>query len=232
MRRKMNVLAAALAVVAFSGILVSSALASGTFTAPGAGAVETTTTKILKDGTGKTSHQVFDLGTSNGSVIVSMTCEELTGTGHLIGPANEEFTLIRPGLGGCTAGGQALAVSNLGCNFRFKANGELHIVNDGANICAHGKQPIMYEFPGCKFEIGAQTLNGIKYHNLNAAGTTVGSGEGSKITVERSGIQYTYNAVGAACNFGTTNNGNWTTGNFILEGQRPAGTAVELRWDS
>jgi hypothetical protein len=220
MRCKQRVLIAALAIVAFSSVSISSAQASSTFTAPGAPAGETTTTKILKDGTGKTSHQVFDLGNSGSTV--SMTCEAIEGTGHIIGPQNSEITLITPALSGCQVAGQPLAVTNTGCDFRFTASGEVHIVSEAGKECSHGKQPIIYTFPGCKFEIGAQTINGIAYHNL-ADGT---------ITVERNNLQYTYNAIGAACEYGTLNNGTWTTGNFILTGERPTGTMVELKWDS
>ena len=229
-----TMLLAALAVTAF-GALTSAAQATQ-FTAPGAAAGATTTLDITTDGTGKTSHQVFVIGNAAGTSTVSFTCEAIIAGpehSHIIGPANEDVT-ITPAWSGCNAAGQAVTITNTGCIFTFTANGELHITNDTAKVCAHGggNSPIELVFAGCKIEVGAQTLKGIKYHNLNAAGTTVGSNEGTKVTVEPVVSGITYNAAGANCNYGTTSNGSFTTGNTIVTGTRPAGTVVDVRWDS
>ena len=219
-----------LAMIAFGGFAT---VAQGAqFTAPGAGAGVTTTAKISKDGTGKTSHHVLIIGTAVS--FVAFTCEEITGPGHFIGPSPFEVTFILFVLHNCNAAGQAVTVTNTGCNVTFTANGEVHIGNSGAKVCKHGagNSPIDIEFAGCKVEIGAQTLKGVKYHNLNAAGTTVGSGEGTKVTVEPSITGITYNAAGANCPYGTTSNGSYTTGNTIISGTRPAGTTVQIRWDA
>ena len=227
-------LLAALAVTAF-GALASAAQAT-TFTAPGAAAGATTTADLVTDGTAKTAHHVFIIGNAAGTSTVSFTCESIHAVAehsHIIGPANEDVT-ITPGYTNCTTVGQAVTVTNTGCIFTFTANGEVHITNDTAKVCAHGagNSPIDIEFTGCKAEVGAQTLKGVKYHNLNAAGVTVGSNEGTKVTVEPVVTGITYNAVGANCPFGTTSNGSYTTGNTIVTGTRPAGTPVEVRWDS
>jgi hypothetical protein len=224
-------LLAALAVTAF-GVFAASAAQAAQFTAPLAGAGATTTIKPAKDGTGKTSHHVFDIGNTATTSNVSFTCEEITGTGTAVGPASEEVLFTTPGYNTCNAGGQAVTVQNTGCNFRFTASGLLHIVSEAGHNCAHGAEPIDITFAGCKVEVGAQTIEGIKYHNLNAAGTTVGSGEGSKVTIEPViNTKIVYNAKGANCEYGTTSNGTYTTGNTIVTGERE-GKAVEVRWDA
>ncbi len=233
MIRHSRTISSAVVVIAAFAALTASAQAS-TFTAPGAGAGVTTRLKPAKDGTGKTSHHVFVVGNAAGTSTVSFTCEEVTGQhdhNHLFGPdghATMTSTYIT-----CNAAGQSVTVTNTGCIVTFTANGEVHLLNDTAKVCSHGagNSPIDVEFTGCKVEVGAQTLKGVKYHNLNAAGTTVGSGEGTKVTVEPVVTGITYNAAGANCNFGTTSNGTYTTGNTIVTGER-GGAAVELRWDS
>ena len=224
-------LLAALAVTAF-GALASAAQAAQ-FTAPGAAAGATTNGDPVKDGTGKTSHHVFIVGNTAGSSTVSFTCEEILGAGHIIGPANAIVTL-KPEYKGCTTSGQAVTVTNTGCIFEFNAGGAVTVANDTGKVCKHGagNAPIDVEFTGCKVEVGAQALTGVKYHNLDAAGTTVGSGLGTKVTVEPVVSGITYNAAGANCPYGTTSNGSYTTGNTIVTGTRPAGTVVEVRWDS
>ena len=229
-----GMLLAALAVTAF-GALASAAQATQ-FTAPGAAAGATTILNTTRDGTGKTSHHSFVVGNAAGTSTVSLTCEVIIAWSehsHFIGPANEDVT-ITPKYGDCNAAGQAVTVTNTGCIFTFTANGEIHVTNKAAKVCAHGagNAPIDIEFTGCKIEVGAQTLKGVKYHNLTAAGATVGSNEGSKVTVEPVVSGITYNAAGANCPYGTTSNGSFTTGNTIVTGTRPAGTVVEVRWDS
>jgi hypothetical protein len=220
----------ALAVTAFSAPVASVAQASPKFTSVSAGAAETTTLFPAKDGTGKTSHHMFDFENFPVTSSVSVTCEEITSTGTMVGSEKTEILFVTPAYKGCTAAGQVATVTNTGCNFNFKANGEMQILNESGKECAHGKAPIDIEFTGCKVEIGTQNLAGVKYHNLNTAGTTVKSNEGSKVTIQPAITGITYNAKGAACEYGTTSNGTYTTGNVIVAGSRPNGIA-EVRWD-
>ena len=81
-------LLAALAVTALGALTASAAHAHtpAKFTAPGAGALETTTLTVGKDGTGKTAHQVFDIFNAAKTASVSFTCNEVTADGHAVGP--------------------------------------------------------------------------------------------------------------------------------------------------
>ncbi len=216
-------LLAVLAVTALGALSAAAAQGAPKFTT-GAGAGVTTEFKILKDGTGKTAHQVLDFRTANGTGVLSITCNEAAGTGTGVGPEPTEVTVPTLAFqGACTFAGQEVTIQNTGCNFIFTASGLLHIVNDQVLECAHGKKPIHFTNTvlNCKIEIGAQTVAGVVYHNL-ADGT---------VTVEVPGLTFEYNATGTGCAYGTTTNGLFTTGNFIFEGRR-GGAKVNISWDS
>ncbi len=217
-------LLAALAVTAL-GALSASAAQAARFTAPGAAAGQTTEFKILKDGTGKTAHQVFDIRKADGTGVLSITCNEAAGTGTGVGPEPTEVTVPTLAFqGACNFAGQEVEVKNTGCNFIFTASGLLHIVNDGANACAYGKQSLHFTNTvlNCKVEVGAQTVSGVKYHNLTAENT---------VTIEAPELTVSYKASGSGCEYGESTNGLFTTGNAIVEGRR-GGVKVNVAWDS
>ncbi len=225
-------LAAALAVSVLSASAASGASAAS-FTVPGAPAGQETTLTVLKDGTGKTAHQVFDIRKADGTGVLSLTCSELTGHATVTGPNPADIHAVTPlieggGLGTNCTFVQSVKVENTGCNFTFTPDGTLHITSEFAgtpNACRHGEKPIHFTSTNlnCKVEIGEQTVAGVKYQNL-ADGT---------VTVEQQNIAYTYNAIGAGCPYGTTSNGLLTTGNFIITGEKK-GTSemVEVKWDA
>jgi len=221
MIRNLKVLLAAALCLCSLGA-VASASQAAEFTAPGAGAAETEL-KLLPDGTGKTAHWVFDISAISGSPSISTTCSQIGGTLHSVPSVATSVTLTKPSFGGtCTdSTGQTATVTNHGCHFTFTASGLLHIISDAGKECKHGKQPITIVTPTCTVEIGEQTINGIKYHNV---GTTV--------TVEAINLtNIKYNAKGSSCDFGTTENGVYTTGTAIVEGRR-SGAEVEIKWDA
>ena len=226
------ILLAVLAITAFGALTSTSQAAQ--FTAPGAAEGVTTSIKFTLDGTGKTAHHVFTIGNTATTSTVSFTCEFFTAelNAHIIGLFNVKFT-AKAQWHKCNAAGQAVTITNTGCILEFNASGAVTVANDAEKVCKHGagNAPIDIEFTGCKVEVGSQALNGVKYHNLNAAGTTVGSNEGTKVTVELAISGITYNAVGANCPYGTTSNGSYTTGNTIVTGER-GGAAVDIRWDA
>jgi hypothetical protein len=247
-------LLAALAVTAFSALAASSAQAVPKFTAPGAGAAAKTTLKVVKDGTGKTAHQVFDISKLDGSGVITFTCEELTGSGTVVGESVEEGVIATPAFQTTTAvenkcevvGQPEVRITNTGCDITFTAAGEVKIVNEATHICAHstessheaGKEPITIQSGSlsCTVEVGAQTVVGkVKYHNLTNALVTVKSGEGETITVETPPIAtplgVTYNSYGVGCPYGTTTNGKYTTGNLLVQGLRENGAQQVIRWD-
>jgi hypothetical protein len=219
-------LAAALTVSALSALAASASQAAtpATFTAPGAGAAEATTLQVLKDGTGKTAHQVIDWKEPSGGGFLSITCNELAGGGTMYGPSSEDITIQTPQLqSSCVFAGQAMVIENTGCNFTLTPSSpQLHIVSEPGKECLHGKQSIHYTntMINCKIEIAEQTISGLKYHNL----------EDGTITVETPGLTVQFNALGAGCPYGTSNNSEWTTGNYILTGER-GGKMVTVEWD-
>jgi hypothetical protein len=247
-------LLAALAVTAFTALAASAAQAVPKFTAPGAGALGTTTLNVVKDGTGKTAHQVFDISKSDGTGVVTFTCEELTGSGTIPGESVEEAVITTPAFQTTTAvenkcevvGQPEVKVTNTGCDLTVTAAGEVKIVSEGTHNCAHslkgeheaGKEPITIQAPklGCTAEVGAQPVVGkVKFHNLTNALVTVKSNEGETITIETPPITeplgLTYNSFGVGCPYGTTTNGKYTTGNVIVQGVKSTGGQQVIRWD-
>ena len=230
MIRNLKTLAAGvLALVALGAVVASVAQAAPKFTI--AGATETTETTLIvrKDGTGKTAHQVLDFWNSQMGEEKTITCNETIGNATVKGASPTDFTIVTQGfIGGCLYLGQEMTLSNNGCNFTYTANGTLHIVSEAGKECKHGKQPIVFETKApleCKIEIGEQTIEGITYHNL-ADGT---------ITVnfpETGAPNLVYNATGKECPFGTLSTGNFTTGNFIVTGEKKGTeTMVNISWD-
>jgi hypothetical protein len=239
-------LLAALAVTAFTALAASAAQAAS-FTVPGAGATEKTTLTVVKDGTGKTAHQVFDISKTDGTGVVTFTCEEIHGTGTVVGSAPPEAIITTPVFTTTTAvenkcevvGQPEVKVTNTGCDLTFTPAGEVKIVSEPTHNCAHslgssheaGKEPITVQAPGlgCTAEVGAQKVVGnVTYHN-------VVEGNGS-ITVETPPIAtplgLTYNSFGVGCPYGTTTNGKYTTGHAIVEGFTEAGAQREIKWDA
>ena len=232
-------LAALLALTAFGALTASAAQAAPEFTAPGAAAGPTTTIVSERDeelgGGAKTAHQVFDISKADGTGTLSITCKEAVATNaHLIGPTSQEVTATIDFQNECKFAGQAAPVNSGACYFIFTPNGQLHIKTDPGvgGTCTHGSKPITFEIPGCKVEIGEQTLHGVKYRPVTIGGKKALTLEilnlkrtnGAEVT----GLQY--NATGVNCAYGTTTNGQLTTANTIIRGQRPAGTFVDVVW--
>ncbi len=216
-------LLAALAVTALAAVAASGASAAE-FTAEGQAGKETTLT-VFKDGTGKTAHQVFDIRKADESGVLSITCNEAAGDATASGATQTDVTFKTLAFqGNCSFAGQTVTVQNTGCDFTFTSGSpQLHIVDDAPNECAIGKQPIHFTNTtlNCKVEVGAQTVSGIKYHNV-ADGT---------MTVEATELAVAYTASGAGCPYGTTTNGLYTTGNAIVKGtDKTSGAAVTVKW--
>jgi hypothetical protein len=234
MIRNLKVLLTAVLALGAFGALVAAGASAASFTAEGAAAGETTTTTTLKDGTGKTAHQVLDIRKEPGVGILSLTCNEVTGTGHIIGPSNIDGTVETPKLEGggttfpqCTLAGQSVVVENTGCNFTFTASGELHITSEffaAPNTCKYGEKPMHVNSTvlSCKVEVGEQTVKGVVFHNL-VDGT---------LTVEANELAFNYKATGVGCPYGEKTNGQFTTGNTIVTGENAAGVMRNLTIDT
>ena len=223
---------AALAVAALGAVMASAAQAAPKFTVPGAAENAETTLTVLKDGTTKTAHQVFDIWNSKMEEEKTITCNEATGDATVKGASQTAILSITPGFSGsCQFLGQEVTVENKGCNFEFTALGLLHIRSESevaGKKCKHGESPIVFQTKApleCKVEVAEQTVEGITYHNL-ADGTIT-------LNVPEAGAaKLTYNATGKDCPFGTLSNGNFTTGNVIITGEKKGTTEmVNISWD-
>lgn len=183
---------------------------------------------------GQTAHQVFDIRKSDGTGVLSITCNEAFATnGETLG---EESTQIeatfdfRGGAGNpnCSFAGQSVSVSSGSCEFRFSSSGTLTIWEDVfvAGQCQHGSSPIVFEntILKCKVEIGSQLISGVTYHNVLVGGFVA-------VTAAANNLSATYNATGVGCPYGTTSNGLFTTGNIIFRGER-GGSFVHFAWDA
>jgi hypothetical protein len=231
-RNLKSLLLAALAVAAL-GALAASAASAAQFTAEGQEGKETTLT-VLPDGTGKTAHQVFDIRKGPSEGVLAITCNEVTGSATVSGSSFTEAT-ITPHWGKtvsgvfkteCNFAGQEVEVNTGACDLILTASGSVIIKTDTkvAGECKHGKQPITFinTTLNCHVEVGAQTINGVKYHNL----------EGGLVTVEPKELAVEYNATGVGCPYGTLSNGQLTTGNTIITGEKKGTTEmVSLKWD-
>lgn len=237
MNRNLKILSVAVLVVTAFAVLAASASATR-FTTPGAAPGEHTRVFSEKDfsnpvgqTSGQTAHWVFDIRKADGTGVLSLTCNEflLTGGTAIAGPEPAEITgtvdlQAAPGNPNCTFAGQSVTINGGKCELVFTPNGEVHIRNDGGT-CASGSSPVVYENAvlGCKIEIGAQTLFGVNYHNIDINGITA-------ITLEQPNVGTEYTATGVGCPYGSTSNGLITTGNVIFRGERN-GIVVPLRWD-
>jgi len=222
---------AGLAALAFTALAAPAAQAEATFTVPGAGANTQTTLTLLNDGSEKTTHWVFDVASADKTKSALLTCKEVLGNtpttdGLVTGPAFAEFTITTPAFSGCTINGAAAKAENKGCAFRYTSGGRMDIVKVGVHVCRHTAEPIVFTAAGCTIEIGEVELVGVGYH-------TVMEGAQSVLTVEQNGIgEVSYEARGAQCEFGTTNNGVITTGNQIITGESTIGGAmVNFLWE-
>ncbi len=235
MTRTIKVLFVCALVATSIGAISASNARSGTeptFTNHVEGEVDITY-KIAKDTDGgtkpATGHMQLDIRKADGTGVLTLTCNELTGDATV--PANErqDATFVTPSFEGGGKGTNCLfnnietAVSNTGCDFTFTANKIIHIENEGKNLCEAKQKPIHFSIPNCKVEIGKQTITGIDYHNQ----------VGGTVTVEIKDLAFEYTATGTACPYGTTKNGLFTTGNMILQANKKGGTEepVEISWD-
>jgi hypothetical protein len=246
MIRNLKTLALAMLALAALGATVSSAAqGAARFTVEGATATDETTLTLLKDTEGgakpKTGHHVLDVFNIPQTVELGSTCNELTADGVVIGKEQTSTTFVTPAFEGggtvfpkCSLAGQDVTVENKGCNFVFYATGTFEITsenNTAGNKCAHGEKPIVLAIPNCTIEIAAQVLvNKVRYHNLAGGLITIETPTGA---VGDPFLGFTYNATGTACPFGTLSNGQYTTGNTLITGEKKGtNTMVNLIWDS
>jgi hypothetical protein len=121
----------------------------------------------------------------------------------------------------CTFFGVSVTVLMNGCQYEFKANGEVAVVDRAGKSCAN--EPITFKasFLGvsCHVKIGPQTgLNGVVY-----GGATSTQANGS-ITISPAITGIAYQAVGSGCGeTGALTNGNYTSGPTSVKGYVDSG---------
>src|SRR5215467_1830903 len=121
-----------MACAAFVAVAASAAQAESLFTVEGAESETLTTFKFARDDEGganpKTGHIVIDIRKADGTGVLSMTCNEITGSATVKGNTPSEATFITPKLTGeCVFAGNKVTVKNEGCNFTFTANQQIHL---------------------------------------------------------------------------------------------------------
>jgi hypothetical protein len=199
-------LLAGLAVVAFGALNASMAQASGEQYH-----CSVTPCKVVVKPDGavgsKTAHHVFDFKVNAGN-LTTVTCNQLSGHGTSSTATTTELTITELKYLECNVGGQAATTNANGCHYLFTAGteGTVHVQ------CPAGAS-IQVTFGTCVLSVGAQTLSGIKYHNV-----------GTEVTVESlvTGIHGTTTA-GCPGGAGTFTTGEYTTGNSFVTGQTDPG---------
>jgi hypothetical protein len=199
---------ASMAVLAVGAVAASAANAA-TFTSPSGAATITTT----PDGTGKTAHQVFDVGAG------TVTCNAVHFHASIGGTsAASILTSSVVYSGNCNYVGQTATVNMNGCNYRFNASGTVDLVCFGGNEIT-----IYVPNPVCHVVIPAQTgLSSVTYHSISS----------TEVTIEPHVTGISYTATGAGCpETGSFSNGNLTKGNVIITAE-VAGAMVEISHDT
>lgn len=169
-------------------------------------------TKIIvkTDGTVKTAHQVFD-APGGGTV----TCAGVSGEGLVKAATAASIEVTLKFEQNCTFLGAAAEVDTTNCVFGFTAGGEVELKGVGCKLAATAS--------GCEISFTTpKTYKGITYHNINTeAGATVeGTATYTTVSAALSGIEG--KETGASCLApGAFTNGEFTTGNAIVEGVVP-----------
>jgi len=165
------------------------------------------------DGTGKTSHHVIDAAGA------SLTCGGFKSEISMYGYKTLFWLTSRSvSYESCTFVGQTASVNMNGCNYEYLANGWFGIA------CPFGKEvQISVPSPVCNLTIPPQTNKGtISYTNIN---------EKTAITVSTAVPSLKYTATGAGCPItGTYENGNYTTGNVIWNGEYESNGLATAVW--
>jgi hypothetical protein len=181
-------------------------------------ATETTLT-VKTDGANNTkqSHQVFDAAGATvtcGGVAGDSLIKEQTPT-----TVTAKVTYDTP----CTFVGQSATINMGACDYAITAHGTVSIVGAG---CEASPITVTVPSPPCTVTIsnaaGAnQNLESITFKNLGA-GTT------REVTIEPHVTGISYSATGSGCPLtGARTDGNYTTGNALVSGDKP-GTATQV----
>lgn len=225
--RLKNLLIAMVAMGAVSAVTTSAAYAVPEFHFH-----ETLTTlTVNEDGTSKTGHQVIDFGDNGG-----FTCNKMSAHATTSAKTTTQITVENisySGRGCVWLGDPSAKVFMNGCHYLLTSSGggiknsmetgQLHIQ------CPAGKV-IEFTIAGvCTATVSAQTppgTNQITFHNI---GTT--SDNSTQITVEPTVTGISYTVTGAGCvKTGAFNNGEYTTGNWLMTGEKHGTSTMSSAW--
>jgi len=169
---------------------------------------------ILADGaTGKEKHHVLDAAGGN------ITCAGVEAPATVAGTETTVASILTTSVtytGPCLYNGQTAELKTNECNYRFHASGLFDIV------CPAGKL-ITFAIPatGCDVEFPAQTGRGTVTY------TNIANGDVTLSPVVKN-IEYTVTGAGCPVVAGTYNNGEYTTGNVIVAGEKDDGSGTPV----
>jgi hypothetical protein len=181
-----------------------------------------TTLTVKTDGTNNTkqAHQVIDLAGA------TLTCGGISGHGITKDATPTSITVDVTYDEPCTFVGQPATVHMQACNYTITSHGTVSITErSGApNTCSTEQIKISVPSPPCVVTIGQtgnQNLESVTFKNIGSVPTR-------EITFEPHVTGITYTAHGSGCpEVGPKTNGNYTTGNFLLTGEK-VGTATHV----
>jgi hypothetical protein len=171
------------------------------------------TITVLPDGTGKTSHQVFDIAAW------PITCAGVEAIGTVsagvtfIAWKTQAVLYLPVAAGACSLGGSPIIAPPQmeGCNDSFRASGEIDI------DCPPGKSIHYFTGLSCELTIPSQTnKTKVNYHNIEVSGVKAITAE-----INLSSIRYLSAGIGCGVAAGLHEDGKYTTGNVILSAEQP-----------
>jgi hypothetical protein len=175
-----------------------------------------TTITAEEDGTGKTAHQVFDAGANEG-----ITCKKISANATTSEETVTEITVKNIAYSECTFLGLAATVSMNGCHYLFTSHGIVHVE-------CPANQKIEFSVPGCTVQVPPQTPTGggVTFHNIGSTDANT-----TEVTVEANVTGIHFSSTGPICIFvGSGTNGEYTTGNAIVTGEKDGTTTMTPIW--
>jgi hypothetical protein len=205
MHRKLTILGLCLVAMASMAVAAGAAQAApAKFTSSFSGS--TTITSSRDTAKNAKPNHVFD------AAGLSITCELSDLEGTASGTEQNEITM-NANYTNCNFIGVTVNVNMNNCDYVFHADGSVDITNIVGKTCGG----ITFEGPGCKVVVPAQSgLKGITYTNL-ADGTITATPLVTKIK---------YTSSGFLCGTQSKENGEYTTGDTILTGEKSGGTEM------
>lgn len=203
----------ALALLAVLAVVAPDAAAHTPATFVFTNKAENTRITSAADGTGSSSHHVFDLPGMG-----TMTCNTATFEGTATA-AKVTSIQVKATYAGCSAGGVDVTFSMGDCEFSLGADGSFAITSAAGKNCS--TKPILIETKkGCWAEISEQVLSGLSFTNINP------SGKNEEVTMAMA-VPKISGVTSILCTqWGGFTTGEYETGNTILRGEEDPGAGL------